>query len=641
MACAGHGRSVDISMAQMQRSQKSEERLRARDVSTSIKKFKKFLLTLNPAVAFNPARPVARSPRGNPILLPRRLAFSQVSEHCLGRRALVAGMSTSLADTAGSASAESEERKRQDRTFAGIKVSVGAALGNILQGFNTGVIAAALLSIVPEFELTKNPAVIGLIASAPTIGAVVGTGICSKFCDWFGRQKALVLSSLFYLAGGAVMWWSPDWWVLVCGRFVSGIAAGLVSAAVPTYIAECSEANLRGRLSTLPQLCISGGILLSYLVGLGAMLRGWEWRNMLAFSLVPATLQFFSVLTLPESPRWLLTKHKPAKAYRALRQLRGKSVDRQEILTEAMEMQEGLMRESPEEPKLKKRQNKALTWLKNKFKKNAKAKTTNTAVESASVLDDSYEEREDEKEEDATTDAGDGSEDDDRMGVRAILRDGSCRRALIICSLLQWFQQFCGVNAIVYFTPLILKQAGVHALFMRQGLSADVSAMVATVVAYVPKIPSVLLASALIDSRGRKWMLLRFIPFLIGSLWMLSIAVAGPVTKANAWLATAAVTIFGIFFGMSLGPLPNILSAEVFPTNARAAGVSATTTVQWLSNMAVAALFPIATQHFGMQKVLRGFAVFCVLAWLTVCFGVQETKGRTLEQINDDSANKQ
>lgn len=373
-----------------QRSQKSEERLRANHVPSPLKIFKKFLLTLDRAVAFNPSCPVACGPRGNPILLPRRPALLQVSEQCWGRCASVTCTSNIL---------EMNEDERS-RTFAGMKVSFSAALGNILQGFNTGVIAAALLSIVPEFELTKSPYVIGLIASAPTIGAVLGTGACSKLCDWFGRQKALVLSSLFYLAGGSLMWWSPEWNVLVGGRFVSGIAAGLVSAAVPTYIAECSEAKMRGAMSTLPQLCVSSGILLSYMVGLGAMLRGWEWRNMLAFSLIPAALQFFSVTTLPESPRWLLTKHRPRKAVNALRRLRGKSVGKLEIVKEVVEMQEGLMRESPAEPKLQKKQNKAKNILQDILKKEEE-KAASTASQGPSVRVESDDENEDEEDEES------------------------------------------------------------------------------------------------------------------------------------------------------------------------------------------------------------------------------------------------
>ena len=90
-------------------------------------------------------------------------------------------------------------------------------------------------------------------------------------CESVGRKRTLVLSSLLFLLGGLVMGWAPTPAVLIGGRFIGGVAAGIVSAAVPTYIAECAETSLRGALSTLPQLCVSSGILLSYLVALAAL----------------------------------------------------------------------------------------------------------------------------------------------------------------------------------------------------------------------------------------------------------------------------------------------------------------------------------------------------------------------------------
>ncbi|KOO26479.1 monosaccharide-sensing protein 2 [Chrysochromulina tobinii] len=177
------------------------------------------------------------------------------------------------------------------RKRAGLQVAAGAALGSLLQGFNTGVIAGALLGISSEFGLAARPAVTGLIASSTTMGAVVGTACSGKLCDWVGRKRTLVLSSACFVLGGLLMAWSPGSEVLVAGRMTVGLAAGIVSSAVPTYIAECAEPAQRGALSTLPQLCVSSGILLSYLVGLGGLVLGHSWRVMLGLSLVPALFQ--------------------------------------------------------------------------------------------------------------------------------------------------------------------------------------------------------------------------------------------------------------------------------------------------------------------------------------------------------------
>ena len=461
---------------------------------------------------------------------------------------------------------------------AGLRVAAGAALGNLLQGFNTGVVAGALLFIVPEFGLESRPEVTGLIASSTTMGAVLGTAASGRLSDGAGRRSALAISSVLYILGGGLMGWSPTTRFLIAGRFISGMAVGIVSAVVPTYIAECAEPAQRGALATLPQLCVSTGILLSYLVGLAALLYGGSWRIMLGLSLLPAILQALMLLALPESPRWLLARRSDdAEALRALRTLRG----RDDVGEELAQMRNGLV------------------------------------VEAARAE----------------------SKPSDSSGLLSLWRDPAARRALLLCSSLQLFQQFCGVNAIVYFTPQILKQAGAPALFASWGVSPDAAAMLATVLAYLPKIPSVLLATWLIDRRGRRWMLKAFVPPLAACLAVLALTVgvadattaAGGATSAIA--ATAAVTLFGVFFGMSLGPLPNILSAELFPTALRAPGVAATTTVQWLSNMLVAALFPLAAATVGMRTVLGGFAVVCVVAWVVVLAFVPETKGIALEEI--------
>ena len=230
----------------------------------------------------------------------------------------------------------------------GLKIAAGAALGNILQGFNTGVIGGALLYIVPEFQLDSRPEVTGLIASSTTMGATLGTLAAGKLLQEGGRKKTLIVSCVLFLLGGVLMGLAPTTRFLIAGRAIGGIAAGLVSAAVPTYIAECAEPAWRGALSTLPQLCVSTGILLSYLVGLAALVGGAGWRLMLGASLVPACLQAAFVLSLPESPRWLLQKRGDAAAARAaLVRLRGYDA----VDAELAAMRGGLEREAKAEKK--------------------------------------------------------------------------------------------------------------------------------------------------------------------------------------------------------------------------------------------------------------------------------------------------
>jgi len=219
-----------------------------------------------------------------------------------------------------------------------------------------------------------------------------------------------------------------------------------------------------------------------------------------------------------------------------------------------------------------------------------------------------------------------------------LLQPGT-RNVLAICCTLQAFQQLCGVNAIVFFTPTILRGAGAPQLFKNFGVTDDVAAMLATILAYLPKIPTTILAGFLIDTWGRRQLLSVFTPALVLCLVALA-ASFGATSTASAAIATAAVTFFGIFFGLSLGPLPNIIASELYPTRARSAGVAASTGVQFAANAFVAATFPVFSAAIGTRTTLCWFAGFSFAAWLFVLRFVPETKGVALEDIGGGADDK-
>ena len=224
-------------------------------------------------------------------------------------------------------------------------------------------------------------------------------------------------------------------------------------------------------------------------------------------------------------------------------------------------------------------------------------------------------------------------------GWDSLLRPGT-RNVLFVCCTLQALQQLCGVNAIVFFTPTILRGAGAPQLFRGWGVSDNVAAMMATILAYLPKLPTTVLAGFLIESWGRRQLLVRFIPALAFCLAALAASFGGS-SVTSAAVATAAVTLFGVFFGLSLGPLPNIISAELFPTRSRSAGVAASTGVQFACNALVAATFPVLTAAIGTRATLCSFAAFSSAAWLFVLRSVPETKGISLEEIGSAVEGKQ
>ena len=148
---------------------------------------------------------------------------------------------------------------------AGLRVAAGAALGNWpgLGRHRRG----CLDRIIPEFQLLSRPDLVGLIASSTTMGAVIELQP-PHLADSVGRQKTLVASSALFLTGGMLMGWSPTPATLIAGRFVGGMAAGVVSAAVPVHCGV-HEPSQRGALATLPQFA-----------SLGHPARTlWRWRR--------------------------------------------------------------------------------------------------------------------------------------------------------------------------------------------------------------------------------------------------------------------------------------------------------------------------------------------------------------------------
>jgi predicted MFS family arabinose efflux permease len=175
---------------------------------------------------------------------------------------------------------------------AGRVVAVSAALGSLMQGYDTGVIGGALLFITPEFGLDAKPLLQGLIVTATTVGSVGGTLAASKLSEAFGRRGTMLLASAKFVTAALLLVSAPGVAALIAGRLLMGMAIGEASSVVPIYIAECADKRNRGALATIPQLCISSGILMAYSVSLAITLffKG-AWRLMLGFALVPALAQ--------------------------------------------------------------------------------------------------------------------------------------------------------------------------------------------------------------------------------------------------------------------------------------------------------------------------------------------------------------
>ena len=232
----------------------------------------------------------------------------------------------------------------QPRAFSGEKFVYAAAfiaaLGGLLFGYDTGVISGAVLFITKQFSLSVFPQ--ELVVAVVLVGAAAGALAGGRLSDRVGRRKALLLTSIIFIAGSLLCAAASSLRVLIAGRVIVGIGIGLSSTTVPVYISEVSPAKARGWLVSLFQLAITVGILGAYVVDY-VFAESQSWRWMLGLAVVPGTLLAVGMLFLPETPRWLAENGLTEAARKVLTRIRGtQSVDEefneiQETLSQGQE----------------------------------------------------------------------------------------------------------------------------------------------------------------------------------------------------------------------------------------------------------------------------------------------------------------
>ena len=217
-----------------------------------------------------------------------------------------------------------------------IFLSVVAALGGFLFGYDTAVISGTIAQVTQLFQLDALQQ--GWYVGCALVGSIVGVLFAGILSDKLGRKLTMVISAVLFSTSALGCALSADFAQLVVYRIIGGVGIGVVSIVSPLYISELAVAQYRGRLVSLYQLAVTVGFLGAYLVNY--QLLAWAesgtqlsvdwlnkifitevWRGMLGMETLPALLFFIIIFFIPESPRWLIVRGKELKAVNILEKI--------------------------------------------------------------------------------------------------------------------------------------------------------------------------------------------------------------------------------------------------------------------------------------------------------------------------------
>lgn len=448
-----------------------------------------------------------------------------------------------------------------------VVITTVASLGGLLFGFDIAVISGVLPFVQKQFAFSAVQE--GWFVSSALIGCIVGVAFSGELSDRFGRKKLLVLSAVlfFFSALGCTLMPSSFW--IISARMVGGIGIGTASIIVPLYISEIAPAAIRGRLVTCYQLAVTTGILFAYLTNAG----------LLKFSL--------SHLEIPDGGvlNFLYVK----EVWRGMFSI---------LLLPSLLFLIGLVL-VPESPR----------WLINKGRNEEAVsiltKISNDNRQAQNEVADIYKNLRSEK------------------GTYKELLAPGMRKALLIGLLLPFLSQFSGINAIIYYGPTILHNAGIT---MSNSLLSQIIFGFAIVL-------FTFIAIWKVDKLGRRKLYLVGTACATISLFLTGLCFYLGYTS-GIWLLLA-VLLFLASFAFSIGPLKFVVASEIFPNKIRGRAMALSIMVMWIADTIVGQLTPVSLREFGTANTFWLFSFFCLVGFFVILKLLPETKGKSLEQIED------
>ena len=491
-------------------------------------------------------------------------------------------------------------------------ISFIVALGGFLLGFDSAVISGAINGITVYFEMSDWE--LGFSVGCVIFGAMAGNITAGPLSDKYGRKQILILTAILFTVSATWSALATGYTEFVIARIIGGIGIGGAILIAPIYIAEIAPPKLRGSLVSLNQLNIVLGISVAYFYNYFLKdIEGESWRWMLGVEAIPAFIYFLALFMVPRSPRWLIQKlNLIESAKKILIKIGGEDY----ALSTIEEIQRGIARK-------------------------------------------------------------------EEKGTFSQLFSLRMQTIIIIAFGIAFFQQITGINAIFYYAPTIFEQAGgsTDSSFL-QAIVVGLTNLVFTLVAIklidrlgrkplliigtatmaialslatlafnnasydinnktIKKIDNVEIKTAIEDLRGmsfnsQKELFSNLEPLLNeNQLYDFKRNEVKNFISINATLVLIAILLYVAAFAISLGPVMWTLLSEIFPGNIKGIAISVVGFFNSLVSYTVTQFFPWELTNLGPTLTFAIYAGMAILSLLFVMKFVIETKGKSLEEIEE------
>jgi len=454
-----------------------------------------------------------------------------------------------------------------------ILISCVATIGGFLFGYDSGVINGTVDGLRQAFH--SSSAGVGFEVASMLLGCAIGAFFAGRLADRWGRRTVLIISAVLFLLSALGAGVAHASAFFIAARVLGGFAVGAASVMSPAYIAEVAPARYRGRLATVQQIAIIGGLFAAFLSNyllaetagastdvLWAGQQAWRW--MFWMMAVPSLAFLVLLLVIPESPRYLVVKRQKERALAVLAQLYG-TTEAQAKLAEI----DASLSADHHRPKLSDLINKAT---------------------------------------------------------------GKVRPIVWIGIGLATFQQLVGINVVFYYGAVLWQAVGFSesdALLINVlsgALSIGACLVTVMLIDRIGRKPLLWFGSI-----GMA-VTLALVTFAFATA---SLDATGRLVLSDSMgvLALVAANVYVVFFNMSWGPVMWVMLGEMFPNQIRGSGLAVAGAAQWTSNFLITVTFPVLLAGIGLAGAYGIYTVAAAISVFFVLRYVYETKGRELEQM--------